>query len=206
MQLDRPFEALTPTVDGDVLAVLAGARVSFTVQQVQQLTPGRSYGGVRNALLRLADQGLVAREEVGRGFVFGLNRDHLLAGAVLEIAAARATLLSRMREALEVLSPDLTFAALFGSSARGDMRASSDIDVFVVRADQAEHDHWDALLADFEVKVARWTGNDVRVLEMSHSELRHRSVHRDPVLDSIRAEGIVLAGSRGYLKELLDGR
>lgn len=45
----------------------------------------------------------------------------------------RSDLLSRLRAALSGWSPRAVHASLFGSAARGDGDAGSDIDIFVVR-------------------------------------------------------------------------
>ena len=68
MILSRPFLAVTPTIDGDVLAVLARADASFTPPQVHGLIGSHSVAGVRNALVRLTGQGVLHSEQVGRAF------------------------------------------------------------------------------------------------------------------------------------------
>ncbi len=48
MQLNKPFATVTPTLDGDVLAVLASADVTFTISQVQRIL-GTASGGKASA-------------------------------------------------------------------------------------------------------------------------------------------------------------
>jgi hypothetical protein len=62
VNLVRPLEVVTPTVDGDVLAVLADAATAFTAGQVHHLSGRRTVDGIRNALNRLAEQGVVRSE------------------------------------------------------------------------------------------------------------------------------------------------
>lgn len=53
MDLSRPLTVIVPTVDADVLAVLARATASFTGRQVHQIAGRHSERGVRIALDRL---------------------------------------------------------------------------------------------------------------------------------------------------------
>ena len=57
MQLNKPFATVTPTLDGDVLAVLASADVTFTVSQIQRILTTVSGEGIRKVLTRLTAQG-----------------------------------------------------------------------------------------------------------------------------------------------------
>ena len=58
MRLAQPFETVTPTVDGEVLLVLAAADRWFPLSRVHTLVGERSRSGVRKTLLRLVEQGI----------------------------------------------------------------------------------------------------------------------------------------------------
>lgn len=201
MILNRPLEAVTPTVDGDVLAVLARADAAFTPPQVRDLAGRHSVAGVRNALNRLTDQGLVHSEQVGRAFIYRLNRDHVAAPHVVALAEAGQTVLQRMRELLASWATPPDYAALFGSAATGKMTTSSDLDVLIVRpttVDAMGEAAWHDQLDDFALSCTRWTGNDTRVLELSAAEIRDGAA-TDRVLRAIARDGIHLAGPTEYL-------
>ncbi len=205
MILHRPFEVVTPTVDGDVLSVLARADAAFTPPQVQELAGRHSVAGVRNALNRLTDQGLVQSEQVGRAFIYRLNRDHVAAPHVVALAEAGQTVVQRMREVLDswVTPPD--YAALFGSAATGKMTAASDLDVLIVRPAAVDADgeaDWHDQVDDFTRSCTRWTGNDTRVLELSAADVRDGAA-TDRVLRAIARDGIHLAGPTEYLNRYL---
>ena len=201
MDLARPFGVITPTVDGDVLAVLAGADAAFTGRQVHRLVGRHSESGVRKALHRLVSQGTVTADRVGQADVYALNRGHLAAPYVVGLAALRSELLSRMADDMRSWRVHPTFAALFGSVARGDMTEESDIDLFVVRPDTVDIDdgEWRAQLDGLSQRVHRWTGNDARVFELGEEEVRTGLEQRARVLRDVRAEGLILFGSRSYL-------
>jgi predicted nucleotidyltransferase len=198
MLLQEPLAVVTPTVDGDVLAVLAGAEASFTPPQVQDILHRHSVAGIRKTLNRLVEQGIVDAERVGNAFNYRLNRDHLAARQIIELANLRHSLLERIREHVGAWSPPPRLVMLFGSAATGTMRADSDIDLFVVGDNHdLDRDTWQTQVGDLERLVSRWTGNDARVLQYSISDLDHPN---DPVVDDIRHDGILISGDRSLLR------
>lgn len=71
----------------------------MTGREVARLVGRNSHSGVLDVLNRLAEHGLVERQEAGRAFLYKLNRDHLAAPAVEVLANMRSELLSRLRRA-----------------------------------------------------------------------------------------------------------
>jgi predicted nucleotidyltransferase len=203
MELAHPFRVVTPTVDGDVLRVLALADASFTASQVQKLIGDRSVAGVRNCLERLHTQGMVLRSSAGKSYLFRLNREHLAAPAVGELARLKERLINSLKELVSSWQVTCAYSALFGSAARGDMRVSSDIDLFVVRRAEvsADDEVWTNQLMELSRRVHAWTGNDANVLEYGWDELQ-RSDSNDPILNSIAREGVFLVGDARYRKLL----
>ncbi|HEY0465114.1 MAG TPA: nucleotidyltransferase domain-containing protein [Polyangiaceae bacterium] len=201
MILTRPFRAVTPTVDGDVLSVLARADASFTPPQVRDLIGFHSVDGVRNALVRLTTQGVLRSEQVGRAYTYRLNREHVAASHIIGLAQAGREVLQRMRARIEGWAVPCEYAALFGSAATGTMTDESDLDVFVVRPDHVEVDadsEWYDQLDAFIAACTSWTGNDTRILELSASEVE-QGVATERVLLDIARDGIDVAGPEGYL-------
>ncbi len=74
------------------------------------------------------------------------------------------------------------------------MRADSDADLFVVRPDGtvAEHADWAEQLQALAHDGSRWTGNDLRVLELSEADVKLGVVANDQILVDIREQGIRL--------------
>ena len=204
MDLARPLAVITPTVDGDVLAVLARAEASFTGRQVHQVAGRHSERGVRNALHRLSAQGIVTRHRVGSSDQYRLNRAHLAAPHVEALARLREELLRRVASELERWTVPAGFAALFGSAARGDMQPESDIDVLVIRPDAVKADdaQWRDQLDGLASNVTAWTGNDTRILEFGVREARTALAAGDGVLLAARDSGLVLHGPLTYLSDL----
>jgi predicted nucleotidyltransferase len=197
MELNRPLATITPTLDGDVLTVLAQHEASFTTGQLHRVLGRYSPEGIRKVLMRLTRQGVVHAERIGNAYSYRLNDEHLAARPIKELAHIRSTLLQRIERRLESWGSPPTYAAVFGSAARGTMTEASDLDLLLVRADDIPIDRWEDQVADLTADVSRWTGNDARPLEYTVSEL---SAARDePVLRAILAEGLTVAGSRAWL-------
>ena len=132
MDLSDPTRAVTPTLDGTVLAVLAAAGKPLTVGQVARQAARGSEIGIRRSLARLVEQGIVRATLMGRNQVHELNRDHLAAGIAEALAGLRNELWSRLRADLARWRIPPLYACAFGSAARGDGDASSDIDLLLV--------------------------------------------------------------------------
>lgn len=129
-----PTRAVTATLDGPVLAVLASAGKPMTVGEVAALTPRGSEIGVRKSLARLVEQGIVRATEMGRNRVHELNREHVAAPVAETLAGLRLSLWKRFRVTLGAWNPRPAYGCVFGSAARGDGDARSDIDLLLVRA------------------------------------------------------------------------
>ena len=201
MILSRPLQVVTPTVDGDVLAVLARADAAFTPPQVRDLVDMHSVEGVRNALRRLTVQGIVTRQRHGNAYVYRLNREHVAARHIIGLAQAGDDVLDLMRDRLATWTVPCEFAALFGSAATGAMTEESDIDVLIVRPDSVDveaESSWHDQVAELERLSTSWTGNDTRVLELSSAEVA-KGADRERVLRDVARDGISLAGPSNYL-------
>lgn len=198
MQLNKPFATVTPTLDGDVLAVLASADVTFTISQVQRILGTASGEGIRKVLNRLTTQGVVLHDEVGRTHTYRLNTEHLAAQPIMALSRLNATFLHRLEQHLTEWQAALRFAAVFGSAATGRMRLDSDIDVFLVRATDSEDDAWDQRVTELARLVTAWTGNDGRIVEYTEDELRAAVAAGEPLLDDVSTQGLTVAGRRAW--------
>jgi predicted nucleotidyltransferase len=204
MELNHPLATVTPTLDGDVLALLAQHEVTFTTGQLHRVLSQYSEEGIRKVLTRLTRQGVVHSERVGNAFSYQLNRDHLAAGPIIELAHLRRTLLRLIEKRLESWSYRPEYAAVFGSAARGTMTADSDLDLLLVRPDDTPLDIWEEQVDTLSADVTRWTGNDARPLEYTLSELA--AARSEPVLRQVLEDGLTVAGSRAWLNRQLRGR
>ncbi len=202
VDLTHPLELVTHRVDGRILEVLSRADAAFTGRQVHALVGEHSLAGVQAGLARLRRQGIVSVEPAGRAILYRLNVDHLAAVHVRGLAHLRHELLRRMRAELESGEPRPRAAFVFGSAARQDSTADSDIDICLVRPREIadpDHPEWRNRVESLARIVTAWTGNDTRMVEFGEDEVR-AGAGSDPLLASIRDEGIPVAGDESLLR------
>ncbi len=197
MQLNRPFATVTPTLDGDVLAVLATHDSTFTTGQIHRILDGFSEEGIRKVLTRLAAQGVVLADRVGNTFAYRLNTEHLAAEPIQALARLASTFLTQIECHLEQWEVPPKYAAVFGSAATGTMTIHSDLDIFLVRDDDAAEGVWSQQVDELATTVTAWTGNDARVVEYALSDLRDASTER--MIRDVLDRGLTVAGSRAWL-------
>ncbi len=204
MDLTNPLRSVAPTVDADVLFVLARTHGWMTGSRVRQMS-GRSYAQVREVLLRLADHGILDVERHGNVRSYRLNRDHVTAPAISGLVEAAAEVESRIRSILKRATVAPHAVVIFGSFARRNGDADSDIDILLVRPNDVGEDDvaWAAQRYELARHVESWTGNTAQILEMSRSELDD-AVGRDELVEAVRRDGRVLFGPA--VRDLLSPR
>lgn len=201
MKLQSPFTAVTSSLDGDVLAVLAPTDEWFTVSRIHRLLGGRSREGIRRALHRLTDAGTVDARTLGRETVYCLNRDHLAAPAIVALSQLRRAFIERLAQEMRTWPAPPAYAALFGSAARGEQREDSDVDLFVARPRRTDIE-WDDRLENLVAQASRWIGADVRPFVLEMAEL-HRAAAHEPIVRSIVEEGVPVFGDAGEFRRLV---
>lgn len=189
------------------MRILAQAEAEFTPPEIHRLVGEHSVAGIRKGLERLALQGIVLRRGAGRASLYQLNRSHLAAQAVIELARMKEELISRLRRELTDWSIRSSYAALFGSAVRIDIRADSDVDLLVIRPKDVELDDelWAEQLDQLRELAHNWTGNRTNVLELGEGEIARGVQDEDPVLVAINKEGIRIYGPSSYLRRRFAG-
>ena len=197
MDVAHPYTAICPTLDSGVLSVLAGTTRPLTGREVARLLGRRSHSGVLDSLNRLAEHGVVDREEAGRALLFTLNREHLAAPAVDVLAGMRSELLTRLQGAVDSWQVAPIHVSMFGSAARGEGDASSDIDLFVVRPKgvEGEEPRWRGQLDHLARLVERWTGNRAGIAEAGEEEIARLRGEEPPIVAELRSDAIAIAGT-----------
>lgn len=197
MEFNRPFAVVTPTLDGNVLAVLAAHDVSFTTGQLGRILTEFSEQGIRKVLSRLVVQGVVRSERVGNANSYRFNAAHLAAPAIVALARLSGTFLASLERELSAWQSPPVYAAVFGSAATGTMTAHSDIDLLLVQDDDTDAEVWSSQVEKLARTVTAWTGNDARAIEFTVSELR--DARDEPVVRDVIADGLTVAGTRAWL-------
>lgn len=197
MDVSAPHRAIVPGTEGDVLVELAAVDTPRSGRQVAERI-GRSHVAVSRALQQLAVQGIVIARPHPPAILYSLNREHIAAPVVQAMADLRIELLRRLRELFAAWDPAPVHVSLFGSTARRDGDANSDVDLMVIRPDDVDADdpRWEQQLGALSDDVHRWTGNHAQILEFTASELRSMSAVDHPTIANIRADAVLLAGTR----------
>ncbi len=138
VDLGDPTSAVTPTLDGPVLAVLARAARPLTVGEVAALAARGSEIGVRRCVARLVEHGIVRSIQMGRNAVHELNRDHVAAPVAELLAGLGDEVRRRIVSALSTWDPAPIRAALLRPAPAVEERragsGSGDIGLWLVHA------------------------------------------------------------------------
>ena len=198
MQFSEPISAPFPGLHGRVLSVLAKTELALTGRTVAGLlTAPASASGVQKVLDDLVRNGLVIAEPAGRAKLYTLNREHVAAAAIGELAHLRDRLIDRLQAEAETWEVPAAAVWLFGSTARGQGGPDSDIDILVVRPDEvADSDpRWLAQLETLADHATRWTGNRCDIVEYSSSELQRLIRRRERLVTELRRDAVPVAGT-----------
>jgi predicted transcriptional regulator len=195
MDVSRPYLAISPTIDTRLLVALAASREPRSGRRLAEEI-GRSRTGVQLVLDRLVKDGLVHRVEAGRAFLYTFNHEHLLAGAVQEMAGVRAQLVHRMRALVGDWQTEPFHLSVFGSAARGDGDRESDIDLFLVRprSVEAEDERWRTQVEELAERINQWTGNHAGIVELEEKQLPGLRRRRPAALRELDRDAIDIAG------------
>lgn len=191
MKTSHPISSVIPTVDGLVLEVLAGTTGPLNLVTIHSLARDASVSGIRKALLRLVNTGVV--EHVAGGY--SLNREHLAAPAVIALAGLRKELMVRIAHSVSSWRPQPDLVGIFGSAARREGDDESDIDILAV----TEGPEAPEQAGELAQQVQRWTGNRCQVVTVGKDDLRRLRRHKEPLLSSWEQDLVVITGDRSAL-------
>ncbi|WP_159085912.1 nucleotidyltransferase domain-containing protein [Aeromicrobium chenweiae] len=180
-----------------MLVVLARSESAFGASQVARLTERGSRSGTTKVLDRLVEHGLVLAEPTNRGYMYRLNRDHLLMPAVFAALDVRRDLLTRLSSAVAALRPTPVHASVFGSFARGDGSQESDIDLLVLTDANLHLDDdsgWQAQVRQLEDHVYAWTGNRLELLSMDTDGLAKAIAAGERIVEELRSDAVTVHG------------
>lgn len=178
-----------------VLRVLHGVRVPLNASQIAARTR-LSQPAVAAVLRDLSDMGLVESTPAGRAWVHTLIRDNVYVQRMVSpVFAAEETIPEELvAEVADLFGGDAVSAVLFGSYARGDQDAASDIDLVLVGLDATAKAALVEAMGIEESGLRRRYGARVSALVYDldeASELWRRS----PALQAdLEADGVVACG------------
>lgn len=204
MDLGRPIRAVVPSLDGPVLEVLAGTSRPLTIFEVQRLAGVGSPSGIRKVLERLTREGVVEVDRRANAAYYAANREHLAWPAVEILVGLRSALFRLLASEIHSFAVPPVHASLFGSAARADGEAESDIDVLLVKPtlDDVAEEAWASQLDTLRARVLTRTGNRCQAFDLSLSHLAEHVGADDALLRSWLTDGVLLFGQP--LSDLVD--
>lgn len=185
MDFSEPFGGLMPGARGPVLAVLLRTGAPLTGRGIHALVDSHSLGAVQQALRDLERIGIITTETIGRAGVHRINENHGAIAPLRALASPLEMLAHVVREAVT----DVDAVIAFGSIARGEAHADSDIDLVVIAPEA-----WDGR-AHLQQQVHERLGNDCDVLHLRHEDFAGTPEDREPVVAEILRDGLALVGS-----------
>jgi predicted nucleotidyltransferase len=192
MFFGEPFGGIIAGARGAVLSVLLRTGAPLTGRQVHGLVSDEhSLWSVQGALKALAQLGIVETRTIGRAGVHTINESHASVAPLRALADPIAALKAAIGEAID---SRVQAVLLFGSIARGDATAQSDIDLAVLAEPE-----WDGRVDLQEVVHAR-LGNECDVLVFTDAEFRKLASSGEPVVRDILRDGLALVGAKPHLK------
>ena len=195
MDFAEPISALIPGATGRVLSVLAHTSKELSTRNIAQLA-GVSPAQAARVLPRLADLGLLERREVPPATLYRLVPDHVAADAIDVLARAPLRLIERLGEVSGAMRPRPACVAAFGSFARHQARADSDIDLVVVRPRgvDEEAEDWRSTVDEIRDSGRRLSGNTVQILEVSQREVKALIRSKKPLWREIVRDAVIVYG------------
>jgi predicted nucleotidyltransferase len=149
-------------------------------------------------LRALVSSGVVLSEDQPPAKLYRLNRDHLAAASIEDLATIRGRLVAAMRSHLAGWEVPAWGAWLFGSAARGDGGEDSDVDVLVARPDGVDEDDvvWLDQVERLVADVTAWTGNRCSVVEYGAGEFELLVAGRGRLAAGLRSDALDLTDRR----------
>jgi len=196
MDLGSPLRSLIPSLDSAVLEVLAGTESSLSMSEIGRLAGRGTRQGLNLVIDRLVEHGIVVADPASRGSLYRLNRDHVLAEAIVSACSARSAIFSRLFNAVGEMKPQPIHASIFGSFARHEAGPTSDIDLLLILPEGVEiDDQWFGEMRVLGKKVVAWTGNRLEYLVFTEGELRDLVSRSEAIVDSWLADSVVVIGA-----------
>ena len=174
-------DALFSTTQQRVLGLLFGQPDrSFYATELIGLI-GAGSGAVQRELARLEQSGLVTVRRLGTQKHYQANPDSPLFGELCAIARKTVGLAQPLREALAPLARKIVAAFVYGSIAKRQDTAASDIDLMVV-SDTLTYADLFAVLEPVQVKLARTINPTVYSRQELAQRLKKRNAFATRVL------------------------
>ena len=193
MNTGEPTDIVLPRATAAVFRVLVGADASFSIRQLARVA-GVSAPRAVEIVNHASERGLILVEQAGRSRMCRFNREHLAAGAVIELVAIRERMLRAIEDEIASWSIAPLHASLFGSVARAEGDTNSDLDLLLVRPKGEPEEDWEEQKYTSGIRLRAKIGNHVSWFDISMTELKRAMRGSEPIIAEWKQDSIALAG------------
>jgi predicted nucleotidyltransferase len=182
---------------GRILALLYGMpdQSFFTRQIARQI--GTSAGTVQRELETLSKIGLIDRSATGMQVFYQANPTHPAYAELHSLIAKTAGTFHLLSSALAPLAKKIAFAFVYGSMARGEENAASDVDLIVIGDVSL-----DEILTPL-TSTERNLGRSINPTVFSSKEFKSKLKEGNHFLKSVmRGKKVLLAGEEDELRKM----
>ena len=171
----------------------------FSGREAQRLGGVRSTAGAQKALEELADMNVLQRITAGSVQLHAVNTDHYLYRTLAALFAEEASIPGRLAE--EILgslgdhASSVLSIMLYGSAARGDMHARSDLDLLVIVDGKSAEERVEKLFRSATThRLRKEFGVEVSSYIVTRAAARRRYLGGDPLMKEVVANGREIVG------------
>jgi predicted nucleotidyltransferase len=170
---------------------------SFYYRQITRRLAKVSPGTLQRELELLARLELISRSKVGNQVFYRVNRDHPVFPELRALVAKTLGAIQILRAALAPITDRIIAAFIYGSLARQEERAESDVDLLVVGSVSLEE------VFGCVNEVESSLGRPVNPTVYSPEEFRSKIASGNHFLNSVvRGKKIFLIGDEGELRKM----
>ena len=170
----------------------------YYFSEVVRLT-GTRQGVIQRELKNLADAGILNTEKRGRQKFYAVNRKHPIFRDLRNIIFKTFGVIDQIREALEPMAKKTKFAFVYGSFAKGEEIAGSDIDLFVIGKAPLDE------IVSALTKVENAIGREINPTLFSEIEFKKKYSQKNHFLRSIaKTEKEFIIGTEDEFRRLAE--
>jgi predicted nucleotidyltransferase len=133
---------------------------------------------VRRELMRLAEEGIFRVENKGNLCYYSLNRDYPLFNELKSIVFKTIGIQGALQELLRSVA-GVEIAFIYGSFARDEARADSDVDVFIVGGPDQD------MLVEKVGMLEEKLGREINYTVYSRADIKKKKKERNPFLSEV---------------------
>jgi len=186
-------DILGSTLKIRLLRVLSKHAHLFTGRELARLV-GYSHTQANSALAELEMNGLVIKRHLGNANAYSLNDGNLLVSRIIipAFAIEERLIQDLANRFFEGIGKDLVSIILFGSAAREEEAAGSDIDLILVVKDGSDLDRLDVRVSEISLESAASFGGPVSPILLTETEYESKKRSKNAFWKAVLEEGIEL--------------